>query len=189
MLDNTRAALAVEATGLALIFLLLLPSIHRLIKITRTGTKKDSFGVYEDVDGAATEKSQAEYSVKYAQIAVCATTAVGLATSIASAVMSTMRHTNVKAFMVTITLDWLLSLAWVSYFHHFPSSLRSQNTYSTPACQKYLRSCLIYQIPSRGFHCKEAKRRSNHYGQFMFGIAKPPCQCEIFYSVWASNIA
>ena len=132
MLDDTSASLAVEITGVTLIFLLLLPSIHRIFKFTRIRSKKESHGVYEDVDGAATEKSQAEYSTKYAQIAVCITSVLGLATSIASAVMSTMRHANIRAYMITITLDWLLSVAWVSSFHTLLHSVVT-DTYFCPS--------------------------------------------------------
>ena len=140
MLDDTRASLAVEATGLALIFLLLVPSLQRLLHNLRTVEKKEYHGLYEDADGITTEKAEAEYSVKYAQIAVCIASAVGLVTSFALAVMSTMQYTAVRASVGIVTLEWLLFAAWVSSFYSLPIiPLSSPTPYSTlPAKDVFL---------------------------------------------------
>ena len=114
MLNNVSVLLVGEALGVAVIVFLTLPLIRRLVR-NASHAKKSKIGtLYEDDDGSATEESQTEYSVKYAQMVVCITSALGLAASLTLAILSTVRHSSMGLSPKVFALDWLISVAWVS---------------------------------------------------------------------------
>ena len=127
MLDDMGIVLAGEAVGVALIVLLSLPPIrHLLVRNARTSKKGKLDTLYEDDDGVATEASQAEYSVKSAQMVVCFTAALGLAASMTLAILFTVRHSSMRLSPKVFALDWLISIAWVS--RHSPTCKHTQRS-------------------------------------------------------------
>lgn len=92
-----------------------IPSIRRLAKSSSRVKGANQDAVYEDVDGAATEESMAEYSTKGAFIAIFIAATLGLATSFAEAVYSTIERRHFTSSRLPLTQVWLLFTIWVSY--------------------------------------------------------------------------
>ncbi len=107
MLENDSRSLASGAAGLALVFLLTLPSVASAASHLRASKPKSN--IYEDKDGIATEKSVAEFSAKTPKIFLSVFTTLGLGSSIALAALETIAGSRV--------LDsWLNVAQWVREF-------------------------------------------------------------------------
>jgi hypothetical protein len=85
MLEMDSRSLAVGITALALVLLFTFPSLTAIASHLRNTKPKSS--TYEDKDGAATEKSVAEYTAKIPKIALAIFTISGLSLSIILAVL------------------------------------------------------------------------------------------------------
>jgi uncharacterized membrane protein YphA (DoxX/SURF4 family) len=104
--------------GTGFIFLLTLPSILRSFRsLASTGFyvlpgRQASNALYKDEDGTATPESQAEYSSATVKIIICVVTALGFATSLASAVLSTVLA-NTHVTQALLIQDWTVFADWV----------------------------------------------------------------------------
>ena len=107
MLDYTSRSLVAGGAGGLLVFLLTLPSIFGLASHLRLSKVK--INVYEDEDGAATEKSTAEYSAKVPKLFLGIFVVSGLCTSIALAILGMLDRND--EIMVE---NWINVAQWVS---------------------------------------------------------------------------
>lgn len=92
------------------------PSVPRLAKWRRVKPANDG-KLYEDADGAATEESMAKFKPKWYYLSTLALAIIGLSTSLALAIYSTVR-VNSKSIDVSATSlpqTWLLFVSWVNY--------------------------------------------------------------------------
>jgi hypothetical protein len=112
MLENDSRSLVAGVAGLALVFLLTIPSLAGVTSHLRES--KPRSGVYKDEDGVATEKSIAEYSAKIPKILLSVFAVLGLVTSIALAVLETLAG-------VDVIVGWVNVGQWVGPFMEFQS--------------------------------------------------------------------
>lgn len=108
--------LAAICTGLVVLFTL--PSVSRLGRAS-TGWKKSNGpihlrDVYEDEDGVATEESEEEYSDVLPKRIFYMAAVAGFATSVTSAVLSTIWSSSHFAQPFMSAIDWLNVSIWVS---------------------------------------------------------------------------
>jgi hypothetical protein len=118
MASRELLPIAISSSGTGFVFLLTLPSITRLLRsrapngYTILPGIQDSNSLYEDKDGAATLDSEAAYSSKTVKIIICVVAALGLAASLASAVLSTVLA-NARPTRLSLMQDWMNFVAWV----------------------------------------------------------------------------
>lgn len=118
MASHELLLIAISSSGTGFILLLTLPSIIRLLRsraqngYTILPGIQDSNNLYEDEDGAATLDSEAAYSSRTVKIFICVVTALGFATSLASAVLSTVLA-NARLTRLSLIQDWMNFTAWV----------------------------------------------------------------------------
>ena len=113
MLENISRSLVAGVAGLALVFLLTLPSLAGVASHLRD--PKPQSKIYEDEDGVATQKSVAEYSAKLPKIFLSVFAVLGLGTSIALAVLETVAG-------VDVIEGWVNVGKWVRAIMGFPLS-------------------------------------------------------------------
>jgi hypothetical protein len=92
-----------------------IPSILRLAKRRRVKPANDG-KLYEDADGAATEESMAKFSTNWYYLSTLALAIIGLATSLALVIYSTvqMHSRSLDASARSLPQIWLLFISWVS---------------------------------------------------------------------------
>jgi hypothetical protein len=118
MASHELLPIAISISGTGFILLLTLPSItHLLCFRAQNGYTilpgiQDNNSLYEDEDGAATLDSEAAYSSRTVKIVICVVTTLGLATSLASAVLSTVLA-NARPTQLSLIQDWMNFTAWV----------------------------------------------------------------------------
>jgi hypothetical protein len=101
---------SVSYASIILIAFSTIPSISRLTKRRRVKPANDS-NLYEDADGVATEESMARYSTNHFYIITLVLATIGVATSLALAIYTTLqRHNFSHLCLVRI---WLLFPSWV----------------------------------------------------------------------------
>lgn len=102
-------ALLVGAVGLGLIVLCTISSAV-ILASSLLRTKKNGLPVvYEDKDGASTQDLTAEFSSKVPKTVIILSSLLGLATSVAIGVLSTLDIAKDGLFLE----DWLNMVAWV----------------------------------------------------------------------------
>ncbi|TVY82844.1 ATP-dependent bile acid permease [Lachnellula suecica] len=121
--------------GASLILFLTLPSIVGFISHLRAS--KTKLKIYEDKDGIATDESMQKYSAKLPKIFLAVFVGLGLLTSTALAVLSTL-----TPFKPTFLPDWLNTASWLLLLIQTVGVLTIRNTvkaytlgiYSTVSC-------------------------------------------------------
>jgi hypothetical protein len=110
MLENDSRSLVAGVAGLALVFLLTIPSFIGVASHLRDS--KPQPNIYEDKDGVATEKSVAKYSAKIPKTFLAIFVILGLASSIALAVLETLGG-------IDVIESWVNVGQWVRAFVGF----------------------------------------------------------------------
>lgn len=102
---------SVSYASIVVIAISTIPSTWRLVKRRRVKPTNDG-KLFEDADGVATEESMARYSAKPFYTVALSVAIVGVATSLALAIYSTVKRD--KGFTkLCLTQVWLLSASWV----------------------------------------------------------------------------
>lgn len=112
MLENDSRPLVAGVAGLAVVFLLTIPSLAGIASHLRES--KPPSKIYEDEDGIATEKSVAEYSTKIPKALLAVFSILGLGTALALAVLETLAG-------IDVTASWVNVGQWVRTFMDFQS--------------------------------------------------------------------
>ena len=120
-MDLELLSVVVASVGAGLVVFLTLPSIWRLARTSSRPSKLNGYhvahsGVYQDKDGTATEESEAAFSDKLPKVIIYAATILGFATSITSAVLSTVWLTAPFSPSSSLIVDWINVFAWVRPF-------------------------------------------------------------------------
>ena len=111
MLENDSRSLVAGVAGLVLVALLTIPSLVGVA--THLRESKPQSNRYEDKDGAATAKSVAEYSATIPKILLSVFAVLGLATSIALAVLETLAGVDVIEGWVNVG-QWVGTVMGIS---------------------------------------------------------------------------
>lgn len=100
--------LPLTAAGLGVVGLSALPAIFAILAQLRNRTPKDNF--YQDVDGKSTPQIIAAFSTRLPKTLILSLSTIGLGTSIAVALLSTLQHSQHGLFLE----NWLSTASWVS---------------------------------------------------------------------------
>ncbi|KAJ4271438.1 hypothetical protein NW762_000140 [Fusarium torreyae] len=112
MVVLTNLDLALTGTGLVVIALATTPALVTAITQLRKRAAKDNF--YEDPDGQSTPESVAAFSNRLPKIFILALATIGLGTSIAISVLSSLNsHSN-----ELLLKNWLIAGAWALILFH-----------------------------------------------------------------------
>ncbi|KPM40692.1 ATP-dependent bile acid permease [Neonectria ditissima] len=104
--------LPLTGAGLAVVALSASPAVLAIITQLRNRTPKDNF--YEDHDGRGTPESIAAFSNRRAKFAILLLSVVGLGTSIAVSVLTTLQQAKYGLFLE----NWLMTTAWALVLIH-----------------------------------------------------------------------
>lgn len=96
----------------ALVAVFTIPVIWRFAKSIRSTKIIKEDEIYQDEDGEATEESMAKYSTKRHFIVIFVATGLGVASSFALTIVSTINDINYG------TIIWLLFWSWVCAINH-----------------------------------------------------------------------
>ncbi|KAM0353461.1 hypothetical protein ACHAPU_001471 [Fusarium lateritium] len=110
MPNNTDVGLT--GAGLAVVALATTPALVTAITQLRKRTAKDNF--YEDIDGKSTPESIAAFSNRLPKILILALSTIGLGTSIAISVLSSL-NSHVDALLIK---NWLITGTWAFIILH-----------------------------------------------------------------------
>lgn len=95
------------AAGLGIVGLAGLPGLLDTISQVRKRTPKDNF--YEDTDGKSSPEAVAAFSNKWPKVTILSLALIGLATSVAISVLSTL-HISLDDLLLA---NWLTTASWV----------------------------------------------------------------------------
>jgi hypothetical protein len=108
MVAPSNLDVGLTGAGLAVVALATTPALVTAVTQLRKRTAKDNF--YEDIDGKSTPESIAAFSNRLPKIFILALSAIGLGTSIAISVLSSLNpHTD-----ALLLKNWLITGTWVS---------------------------------------------------------------------------
>lgn len=102
--------LPLTGAGLAVVALSASPAILAILTQISNRTPKDNF--YEDHDGQGTPESIAAFSNRRTKSTILLLSALGLGTSIAVSVLSSLQQAKYGLFLE----NWLITAAWVSSY-------------------------------------------------------------------------
>lgn len=108
-MGNHPVLLPLVVTGLGLSGLFSIPAIVAIINQTRRGAPKENF--YEDRDGKSTPEAVAAFSNKTPKAVILLFSSLGLATSIAISVLTTLDPARDSLFLE----NWLATASWVRF--------------------------------------------------------------------------
>ncbi|KAM0242892.1 hypothetical protein ACHAP5_007145 [Fusarium lateritium] len=112
MVAPNNLDVGLTGAGLAVVALATTPALVTAVTQLRKRTAKDNF--YEDIDGKSTPESIAAFSNRLPKIFILALSAIGLGTSIAIAVLSSLNpHTD-----ALLRKNWLITGTWALIILH-----------------------------------------------------------------------